>query len=131
MYFINEELNINWQNYYGETALHLVIDAHDEAIMKSKKKWPFNVCGDRYTRIVKLLLARGANANLPNHSGDTSLHMAARYEMEYIVKLLLHYNANISLTNNRNKTAMNLTKCNTYPHIKNSISINEFNSKGE
>ena len=131
MYFINEELNFNCQNYYEETALHLVIDARDGAIMKSKKKWPYNVCEDRYTRIVKFLLKRGANVNIKNHSGETSLHIAARYEMEYIVKLLLHYNADANLRNNRNETAMNLTKSNKYPHIKNMISVNEFNSKGE
>ena len=30
VYYTNEELNINWQNCYEETALHLVIDARDE-----------------------------------------------------------------------------------------------------
>ena len=35
--FINEELNINWQNCYKQTALHLVINARDGAIMHSKK----------------------------------------------------------------------------------------------
>ena len=131
VYFVNEELNINWQNCYEETALHLVIDARDGAIMKSKKKWPFNVCEDRYTRIVKFLLKRNANANIKNHSGDTCLHLAARYEMEYIVKVLLHYNADIHLRNNRNETAMNLTKNHSYPHVINLIRVNEFNSKGE
>ena len=131
MYYINEDLKINWQNSYEETALHLVIDARDGAIMKSKKKWPFNVCEDRYTKIVKLLLRMGANVNIKNHSGDTSLHIAVRYEMEYIVKLLLHYNADIHLRNNRNETAMNLTKSNFYPHVMKLIKANEFNSKGE
>ena len=131
VYFINDVLNVNWQNCCKETALHLVIDARDGAIMKSKEKWPFNVCEDRYTRIVKFLLKRGANVNIKNHSGDTSLHIAARCEMEYIVKLLLHYNADIHLRNNRNETAINLTKSNLYPHIRNLLKVNEFNSKGE
>ena len=52
VYFINEELNINWQNCYQETALHLVIDICDGAIMQSKKKWPFDICEDGFTRIV-------------------------------------------------------------------------------
>ena len=131
MYYINEDLKVNWQNCYEETALHLVIDARDGAIMKSKKKWPFNVCEDRYTKIVKLLLRRGANVNIKNHSGDTSLHIAVRYEMEYIVRLLLHYNADIHLRNNRNETAMNLTKSNFYPHVMKLIKANEFSSKGK
>ena len=80
---------------------------------------------------MKFLLKRGANANMKNHSGDTCLHLAARYEMEYIVKVLLHYNADIHLRNNRNETAMNLTKNHSYPHVINLIRVNEFNSKGE
>ena len=130
-YFVNNKLNVNWQNCNGETALHLVIDARDGAIMKSKKKCSFNICKDRYTRIVKLLLKRGANVNIKNHSGDSCLHIAVRYEMEYIVKLLLHYNADIHLKNNRNETVMSLTKCNLYPHVKKLLKVNELNSKGE
>ena len=130
-YFINEELNINSQNYSKETALHLAIDARDGVIMQSKKKWPFNVCEDRYTKIVKFLLKMGANANIKNHSGDTPLHIAAKNEMEYIVKLLLHYNADIHVRNNRNETAMGLTRNNLYPHVKNLICVNELFSKGE
>ena len=131
LFFINEDLKINWQNCYEETALHLVIDTRNGAIMKSKKKWPFNVCDDRYRKIVKFLLKRGAYANIKDHSGDTCLHLAARYEMEYIVKLLLHYNADIHLRNNRNETAMNLTKYNSYPHVMKLMQVNEFNSKSK
>ena len=131
IYFINEELNINWQNCYEETALHLVIDARDGAIMQSKKKWPFNICNDRYTKIVKFLLKIGADTNIKNHSGETPLHLAARHEMEYIVMLLLHYNADADVRNNRNETAMDLTKNHSYPHVKDLIMLNEFYSKGE
>ena len=131
VYYINEDLNINWQNCYNETALHLVIDARNAAIMQSKKKWPFNICEDRYTRIVKFLLKLGADVNIKNHSGDTPLHIAARHEMEYIVKVLLHYNADIHIRNDRNETAINVTKSNSYPHVMKLISINEFYSKGE
>ena len=131
VYYFNEELNINWKNCYHETALHLVIDARDGAIMKSKKKWPFKICKDRYTKIVKFLLKMGADTNIKNHSGDTPLHIAARNEMEYIVKLLLHYNADADLKNNRNETAMDLTKNHSYPHVKDLIMLNEFYSKGE
>ena len=131
VYYVNEELNINWKNCYEETALHLVIDARDGAIMKSKKKWPFNICEDRYTKIVKFLLNMGADTNIKNHSGDTPLHNAARYEMEYIVMLLLHYNADVNLKNNRNETAMDLTKNHLSPHVKDLLILNEFYSKGE
>ena len=131
VYFINEELNINWQNCYEETALHLVIDARYGAIMKSKKKWPFNICEDHYTKIVKFLLKNGAVTNLKNHSGDTPLHNAVRYEMEYIVMLLLHFNADVDLRNDRNETPLDLTKNNSYPHVKDLLKLNMFYSKGE
>ena len=124
VYFINEELNFNWQNCYKQTALHQVIDARDGAIMRSKKKWPFNICEDRYTRIVKILLKMGANPNIKNYAGNIRLHIAGGYEMEYIVKLLLHCNANIHVRNNRDETPMNLAKTNSYPHTKNLIRVN-------
>ena len=73
----------------------------------------------------------GADANMKNYMGETPLHIAAKYEMEYIVKLLLHYNADIHVRNNRNETAMNLAKKNLYPHEKKLIMANEFDSKGE
>ena len=129
-HFINEELNINSQTCRKETALHLVIEARNGAIMQSRKRWPFNICEDRYTKIVKLLLKMGADVNIKNYAGDTPLHIAAEYEMEYIVKLLLHYNADILVTNNRNETAKNLTKNNWYPHVNNLIMVNEVYSKG-
>ena len=131
VYYINEELNINWKNCYEETALHLVIDARDGAIMKSKKKSPFDICEDRYTKIVKLLLKMGANPNIKNNSGDTPLHIAARHEMEYIVILLLHHNADTDMRNNRNEAAMDLTKNHSYPHVKDLIMLNQFYSNGE
>ena len=60
----------------------------------------------------------GADVNLQNYDGDTPLHLAARYEMEYIVKLLLHYNADVNITNEKDETAVDLTRINRYPHIQ-------------
>ena len=131
VYCINKELNVNCQNYYEETPLHLAIDARNAVIMQSRQKWPFNICEDRYTKMVKLLLKMGAYVNIHNHASDTPLHIAARYEMEYIFKLLLHYNADIHVSNNRNEAAMNLTKNNSYPHVENLIMVSDFHSKGE
>ena len=131
VFHFNQNLNINWQNNYGETALHLAIDSRNAIVMQSEERWPFNVTSDRYTRIVKFLLLAGADVNKQNHNGDTPLHIAASHEMEYIVKLLLDSNADIYLRNKRNKTAMDLTKNNLYPHVKNLLRTNDFYSKGE
>ena len=110
VYHLNEKLNIDSQNYYEDTALHLVINTRNAVIMHSKKKWPFNTCTDRYTKIVKFLLFMGADVNLQNYDGDTPLHLAARYEMEYIVKLLLHYNADVNIRNKKYEMAVDLTR---------------------
>ena len=59
------------------------------------------------------------------------MHIATRYEMEYIVKLLLHYNADIHVSNNRNENAMNLTKNNSYPHVEILIKVHDFFSESE
>ena len=130
VYHLHEQLNINSQNYYKETALHLVINTRDAVIMHSKKKWPFNRCTDRYTKIVKFLLNMGADTNLQNYDGDTPLHLAAKYEMEYVVKLLLHYNADVNITNKKDETAVNSAKSNIYPHIKVLLEDNQVYSKG-
>ena len=38
VYHLNEKLNFNSQNYYKDTALHLVINTRNAVIMHSKKK---------------------------------------------------------------------------------------------
>ena len=105
-YYTNEKINVNWQNNAKETALHLVIAARDQAIMKSTKIWPFKRYNNHFTKIVKLLIRMGANVNLQNDDGETPLQIAARYEMDHIVKLLLYHNADILIKNNHNKVAL-------------------------
>ena len=129
-YHLNEKLNLNLQNYYKETALHLVINTRNAVIMHSKRKWPFNRCTDRYTKIIKFLLNKGADTNLPNCDGDTPLHLAAKYEMEYIVKLLLHYNADVNIINAKDETAVNSVKNNKYPHVQALLEDSKFYSRG-
>ena len=72
----------------------------------------------------------GADANLQNFDGDTPLHLAARYEMEYIVKLLLHYNADVNITNKKSEAAVNPARKNRYPYVKALLEGNEVHSKG-
>ena len=130
-YCVNKELNINWLNFYQQTALHLVIDARNGAIMLSEEKLPFRRYEDNYTKIVRFLLKMGADVNIKDYAGDTPLHMAVRHEMDYIVNLLLHYNADIYAKNNRDEIALNLVKTNSRPHVKNLIMANEFHSTGQ
>ena len=129
VYYTNENLNINIQNYYGETVLHLAINTRNAVIMHLKRKWPLSRCVDRYTKIVKFLLNKGADVSLQNYDGETPLHLAASYEMECIVKLLLHYNADVNITNKKDKAAVNTAKNNRYPHLKALLVANKVNSK--
>ena len=131
VYYKNEEIDINKQNNDKNTALHLVIVARDQAVMKSTKIWPFKRWKDRYTKIVKLLIRMGANVNLQNDDGETPLHIAARYEMDYIVKLLLHYNADVFVKNKENKVALDLTVHNIYEHVQTLIRLNETNCESK
>ena len=80
---------------------------------------------------MKLLLKRGASANLQNGSGDTVLHVAARQEMNYITKQLLNYNANIHIKNYANKTALDLARKNKYKHVQKLIIQNGVKSKSK
>lgn len=130
-YDMNEKINVNWQNNAKETALHLVIAARDQAIMKSTKIWPFKRYNDRYTKIVKLLLRMGANVNLQDDDGETPIQIAVRYEMDYIVKLLLHHNADILIRSKYNKVALDLTKCNLYKHVEAMIKENQRTSESK
>ena len=127
----NKELDVNWQCYDKQTALHQAIDARDQAIMKDKKIWPYKRQRDRYTKIVRLLLRMGARVNLQSCFGETPLHIAARHEMDYIVKLLLYSNADVRITNENDKTPLDLTKDNLYSHVKELIRDNEYNSKSK
>ena len=72
----------------------------------------------------------GADVNLQNYDGDTPLHLAARYEMEYIVKVLLHYNADVNIKNKKDETTVFAAKSNQYPHVKVLLEDNEVYSKG-
>ena len=79
----------------------------------------------------QVFIKKGAVTNIKIHFGDTPLHNAVRYEMEYIVMLLFHFNADVDLRNGRNETPLDLTKNHSYPDVKDLLKLNKFYSKGE
>ena len=73
----NFEININLQiTKFQETALHIAIE-------------------QGYNNIINFLLEKGANPNIQQQDGETSLHYALKYNHSFkVVKLLLLYKAN-------------------------------------
>lgn len=129
----NKKIDVNWQvnSSNDETALHQAVFYWSQHYDDPDDPYTPKVCDDEYTLIVKLLLKRGASANLQNGSGDTVLHVAARQEMNYITKQLLNYNANIHIKNYANKTALDLARKNKYKHVQKLIIQNGVKSKSK
>jgi len=86
---------LNAQNSEGKTALHL-------ASGSSPKKQGGS------SRIVKMLLAAGADPNVQDRAGYTPLHTAARYQEEKIVKSLLEAGADPAIRTHQNRLAADL-----------------------
>ena len=71
-------VNPNARNYFYQTA-----PLHDAAAFGR-------------TRIVELLLDKGADVNVRNEGGETPLHYAARHGHTKVVEILLEHGANVS-----------------------------------
>lgn len=71
---IRAKVDVNTQDIYGNTALHLA-----------------SFCGEE--RVVEALLEAGANVNLERIGGATSIHLAVIAQHPLIVAKLLHENA--------------------------------------
>jgi ankyrin repeat protein len=75
---VNEGANVNLQNKYGCTPLH--------------------VACSRQPGLVEFLIERGANVNAQNNYGSTVLHYACEYQPS-IVELLVKNGANVNIQN--------------------------------
>lgn len=64
---------------------------------------------------VELLLQRGANANIPDQAGNTSLHHAAREDRRVILRLLLENKGDPNFKNNEGMTPLHTAT--TYDQI--------------
>lgn len=61
-----------------------------------------------HRKIVKLLLANGADPNIREQGGFTPLHAAAENGDEEMIRILLYGGADLTLKNNQGKTALDL-----------------------
>ena len=126
----NGRIDVNWQNKNKETALHLAVNYRVAYYANPNDPKPY-IYDDDYTLMVIELLQKGANANIQDESGDTALHIATEYEMDYIAKRLLQYNADVHIRNNKGKTVLQLAEKNKYRHVRNLVRDNEQNSSSK
>ena len=90
--------DLNAQNKYGLSALHLLVFASQNPDVKG---------------LANLLLAAGEDPNLPNRDGDTPLHMAVDRHQQELVEILLAHKADPNVRNRRGDTPLDLAKRNS------------------
>jgi len=69
------------------------------------------VFGNHFLKTVQLLLSLGANPNLPNASGQTALHEAAKdhmYDADKIVNCLITAGAKVNIQDNKGNTPLHI-----------------------
>ena len=87
-YLIEIRIDINGQDCYGNTALHIVSrQIHDNI------------------EIIKCLINNGININIQNKEGNTALHLVANSNFEKI-KYLIDNGADINIKNNNGNTIL-------------------------
>ena len=89
--FLDQGMNIDIKNKFGNTALILASDF-----------------GDR--KVVELLLQKNADVNIQSNLGVSALMSAATLGNKEVVQLLLNYNADVDLKNEDGQTALDLAK---------------------
>jgi hypothetical protein len=126
-----EGANVNVQNKFGRTPLHLVasydyfeiakvlivnganVNAQDKNGWTPLHEAAFWGC----MNVVKLLIENGANVNAKNKFGNTPLHLASIRGNIEIVRLLLEHGADPDIINNGGNTAIDLARNKGYSGI--------------
>ena len=78
---------VNYRGYKGDAAIHIVT-------RQRQLDW------------VGFLLSKGANPNVGDANGDTSLIIASRIGFDDAARVLLRYKANVDAVNRRGETAL-------------------------
>ena len=114
----NKDLNLNWKNYWGQTALQAAIsNNHIKSVHRllnagvdpdTALRHVINLGSLDLIRmaLVKILLLAGANPNFKGDMGRTVLMNAAKKDHTELVKALLEFGATLDLQDNTGKTAL-------------------------
>ena len=100
------EVDVNTQDKYGETALHLA-------------------AANGHLNIVNTLLDNGSDINAQNKHGETALHLAAANGHLNIVNTLLDNGSDINAQNKHGDTALHLATANEHLDVVNTLLNNE------
>ncbi|EAY17855.1 ankyrin repeat protein, putative [Trichomonas vaginalis G3] len=149
-YFFSQGADINAENSYGETALHMAIRQENKEIFEflishgadvNKKDrllgTPLNVAAYAGNiEIIKALISHGADINGKAKIIGTALHIATVANNKEVVEYLLLHGANINAKNTEGLTALYSAICHNKKELVELLlsygaNINEKNILGE
>ena len=93
---ITSDININQQNVGQSTPLHLACEL----------QFNHSTLGSDIYHIVKKLLEKGANPNLSNDCGETSIMILSKLSPSPMLELLLNNGAQVDLQDDNGNTAL-------------------------
>ena len=90
--------NLDWQDYYGWTALH----------------WCARL---NHPEIARMLIDAGADVNIQNKYGSTALHFCASLNPPEIARMLIDAGADVNVQDERGDTALHWCGYDNRPEI--------------
>lgn len=110
---------VNRQNGQGQTILHMALQANvpeasgTQFLLKDTRQINRAMGGDPY--LVELFLDTGADVNLPDKLGRTSVHIAAVTGIPSIMQLLLRYGADVHIKDRAGNTPQDYARATGAP----------------
>lgn len=107
--YADKDTILNLQEDYGYTPLHI-------AVAKG------------HVKLIKFLLAQGANTQHKAHNGYTALHTAAAHDHAHIAQLLIEHGANKNAQDNFCYTPLHIAAACGHTHVAQQLITNRANS---
>ena len=127
-WLVESGIDINSQNDFGDTALHLAIKNHLHKVTKTlldlkpdvntknkNKETPLHFAIQYSTPdIVKKILELGANKDAATNNDQYPIHLAAKCKFPEILELLVTGGANVKSINSDGQTALHIAASNIF-----------------